>query len=50
MSKWHGGKGSSRRPEDKKKIDENWEKIFGKKENKDKYKDDMKQTQGNKDG
>ena len=31
MSKWHGGKGSKRRPEDKKKIDENGEKIFGKK-------------------
>ena len=31
MSKWHGGKGSKRRPEDKKKIDDNWEKIFGKK-------------------
>ena len=25
------GKGSKRRPEDKKKIDVNWEKIFGKK-------------------
>ena len=34
MSKWHGGKGSKRRPEDKKKIDDNWDKIF-KKENKD---------------
>ena len=31
MSKWHGGKGSKRRPEDKKKIDANWVKIFGKK-------------------
>lgn len=30
MTKWHGGKGSERRPEDKKKFDENWEKIFGK--------------------
>ncbi len=30
MSKWHGGKGSKRRPEDKKKIDANWDKIFGK--------------------
>ncbi|NBQ17167.1 hypothetical protein EBU24_02535 [bacterium] len=26
------GKGSVRRKEDKKKIDENWDKIFGKKE------------------
>ena len=34
MSKWHGGKGSKLRPEDKKKIDDNWDKIF-KKENKD---------------
>ena len=34
MSKWHGGKGSKRRPEDKKKINDNWDKIF-KKENKD---------------
>ena len=28
------GKGSKRRPEDKKKIDANWEAIFGKKEKK----------------
>jgi hypothetical protein len=28
MSKWHGGKGSSPRPTDKKKFDENWDKIF----------------------
>lgn len=32
MSKWHGGKGSKRRPEDLQKIAENWDKIFGKKE------------------
>jgi hypothetical protein len=35
MSKWHdvkeGGKGSKRRKEDKKRIDANWDKIFGKK-------------------
>lgn len=31
MTKWHGGKGSSQRPVDKKKFDENWERIFGKK-------------------
>ena len=36
MSKWHGGKGSKRRPEDKKKIDANWEKIFGKKKKENK--------------
>jgi len=29
--KWHGGKGDKRRPEDKKKFDENFERIFGKK-------------------
>ena len=34
MTNWHGGKGSKRRPEDKKKIDDNWDKIF-KKEKKD---------------
>ena len=34
MTKWHGGKGSKRRPEDKKKIDANWDNIF-KKEKKD---------------
>jgi len=32
MSSWHGGKGSSRRKEDKKKIDANWDLIFKKKE------------------
>jgi len=30
MSKWHGGKGSKRRPEDTKKFNENWDKIFNK--------------------
>ena len=37
MSQWHGGKGSSPRPfsVDKKKFDDNWDKIFGKKEKKD---------------
>ena len=38
MSKSHGGKGSKRRPEDKKKIDANWEKIFGKKKKEKKSK------------
>jgi len=28
-------KGSKRRPEDKKKIDKNWDKVFGNKSNKD---------------
>ena len=31
MTKWHGGKGSARRVEDKKKIDANWDSIFNKK-------------------
>ena len=39
MTKWHGGKGSGRRVEDKKKIDANWDAIFGKKKKK-KKKDD----------
>jgi len=30
------GKGSKRRPEDKKKIDANWDKIFGKNKKKKK--------------
>ena len=34
--KWHGGKGSKRRKENKKKIDANWDVIFKKnKEEKD---------------
>lgn len=32
MSITHGGKGSARRPTDKKKFDDNWDRIFGKKE------------------
>ena len=37
MSKqWEGGKGSKPRPiEDRKKFEDNWDKIFGKKEKKD---------------
>lgn len=31
MSKWHGGKGSKQRPTDKKKFDDNWDRIFKKK-------------------
>jgi len=30
MSKWHGGKGSKRRPEDTKKFNDNWDRIFNK--------------------
>lgn len=32
MSKWHGGKGSKQRPTDQKKYEDNWDRIFGKKE------------------
>jgi uncharacterized protein with von Willebrand factor type A (vWA) domain len=40
--KWHGGKGDKRRPEDKKKFDENFERIFGKKRpNANKEKDSL---------
>jgi len=28
--KWHGGKGSKRRPEDSKKYSDNWDRIFKK--------------------
>jgi len=38
MTKWHGGKGSKRRKEDKKKINDNWDKIFGKKKKEKKKK------------
>lgn len=31
MTKWHGGKGSKQRPTDKKKFDDNWDRIFNKK-------------------
>lgn len=35
-SNWHGGKGSGRRSsQDDKKYADNWDVIFGKKENKD---------------
>lgn len=34
MAQWHGGKGSSQRKVDKKKFSDNWDKIFGKKEEK----------------
>ena len=33
---WEGGKGSKQRPTDKSKFDENWERIFGNKKDKDK--------------
>jgi hypothetical protein len=30
--RWHGGKGSKRRPEDRKAYEDNYDKIFGKKD------------------
>lgn len=44
MSKWHGGKGSSRRPENTKKYEDNYEAIFGKKNKKKKKKKNDKQS------
>ena len=35
MSKWHGGKGSSVKPYDKNKFNENFDKIFDKKKKED---------------
>lgn len=33
MSKWHGGKGSKKRPNDQKKFNDGWDRIFsGKKD------------------
>jgi len=32
MNQWHGGKGSIQKPYDKKKFDENFDKIFKKRE------------------
>ena len=41
MSKWHGGKGSKPRPvSDRKQFEDNWDKIFGNKD--DKPKEDNK--------
>lgn len=34
MSKWHGGKGSQTRPVDAKKWADNYERIWGKKDEK----------------
>ena len=33
MSNWHGGKGSKRRKSNEKAYSDNWDKIFGKKNN-----------------
>ena len=42
MTATHGGKGSRPRPVDKKKFDENWDRIFGKKDDKKDLPDDKK--------
>ena len=42
MTKWHGGKGSKRRPEDSNKYADACEKIFGKPRTKEKTKHDKK--------
>ena len=36
---WHGGKGSKRRNSNEQKYSDNWERIFGKKDDKAKRKD-----------
>lgn len=35
MAQWHGGKGSAQRKVDKEKFSDNWDKIFGKKDDTD---------------
>jgi hypothetical protein len=35
MTQWHGGKGSAQRKVDKEKFSDNWDKIFGKKDDTD---------------
>ena len=35
MTQWHGGKGSAQRKVDKKKFEDNWDKIFSKKNDTD---------------
>ena len=47
MSKWHGGKGSKQRPTDRDKYNENYDRIFGKKEE-DELKESYKQSLENK--
>ena len=42
--KWHGGKGSKRRPEDRKAYEDNYDKIFGKKDKKKKDSDTVDGT------
>ena len=40
----HGGKGSAVRPTDKKKFENNYDAIFGKKKKKEKKQDDTKKS------
>jgi hypothetical protein len=42
QSAWHGGKGSRYRPTDTKKFNENWEKIFGHKKQRNIEKNESK--------
>jgi hypothetical protein len=42
MTQWHGGKGSRPRNVDKKKFDDNWDRIFGKKDEKKVLPDEKK--------
>jgi hypothetical protein len=43
---WHGGKGSSRRKgADQKKFNENWDAIFGKKEEKKEWEAELDKKQ-----
>lgn len=42
MTQWHGGKGSRPRNVDKKKFDDNWDCIFGKKDEKKVLPDEKK--------
>lgn len=38
MSKWHGGKGSTPRPmDDRKRYEDNWDRIFGRKDSDEVY-------------
>jgi hypothetical protein len=45
MSATHGGKGSGRRPTDAKKFNDNWDRIFKKKESETKDSKDTSRTE-----
>lgn len=40
--KWHGGKGSHQRPTDRKKFSDNFDAIFGKRDEKKKIDEEIK--------